>query len=630
MRRQTMFLKVFAAILLSGCCLWNAACVNQINEEVQEGNVPITFSTKIGKTSTKTTGTAFDKGDETGLFALLTSSSIEQNPYIDNLRLVCGDKSTLIPEKAVFYPEGDLTLDFISYYPYRPEGKAEGSSTIPVFVEKDQSDSLKHSKSDFLIAQKAKVKSSSKAVELEYQHKLAKIKIALAPSQDENIENMLKANPRIIATGFKTQASYNLQDDTFSDLSDEADIVAFGKWSIEEGALIGKEIVIIPQSTNADIHSFTMEWNGRLYSCAIPDLDLESSTEYTINISSMQANSNTFQGIIGKISNWKTGSNENTDNQKKYATIHLSALSFKKSNIYRVYNGGKPVAEICKEYLQSEDFTSRAIVAYPVQDNEDTDLSQGTVLQLLDQEEAINGGKISWDTNTNSFSYQKGNSTPILQFYLNAQKEILLENTADAINVNVASYTLKDFRNGTLEEYPIAKIGTQYWMKAELRATAYQTGEELLRQTNLGKEAGYFKPANYDIYFYNGEAVLSGKLSPAGWKIPSEDDWNQLKKYTHGSTASLKAGEWEVLSAGKVSPVDNLTMFNAYPVGMWFNGKHYGAHKMTGFWSWNESGKSIPEQTVFFIGEENEFVSNGTLVTNQNYYKALSIRCIKE
>jgi len=51
---------------------------------------------------------------------------------------------------------------------------------------------------------------------------------------------------------------------------------------------------------------------------------------------------------------------------------------------------------------------------------------------------------------------------------------------------------------------------------------------------------------------------------------------------------------------------------------------------MTGFWSWDESKKSIPEQTVFFIGEEDKFVSNGTLVTNQDYYKALSIRCIKE
>ena len=59
--------------MLFCCSLWNIACVNEINEEVQEGNVPITFSTKIGKTSTKATNTAFDKGDEAGLFAFLTS-----------------------------------------------------------------------------------------------------------------------------------------------------------------------------------------------------------------------------------------------------------------------------------------------------------------------------------------------------------------------------------------------------------------------------------------------------------------------------------------------------------------------------------------------------------------------------
>lgn len=629
MKRKTLLKQTLIASLFY-CALWNSACVNQIDDEIQEGSVPIAFVTKINRISTKVTNSAFDKGDEAGLFATLTSSDMSQKPYIDNLRLICGDNSTLIPEKAVFYPEGDLALDFISYYPYQPEGKAEGTAMIPVSVEEDQSDAFKYSKSDFLVAKKTGIKSSAKAVELEYQHKLTKIKITLTPGKDEKIEDMLKANPRIVATGLKTHANYNLQEDTFSDLNNEADIVAFGTWSIEEGTLVGKEIIIIPQSTNEVEHSFTMEWNGKLYNCSIPSLNLESSTEYGINISSMQTNSSTFEGIISKISNWKTGTNKSTDNKKEFATIHLAALSFKNSHVYRVYNGGKPVAEICKEHLQSEELTSRAIVVYPVLNNEKTDLSKGTVLQLLDKEEAINGGKISWDINTNSFSYQKGSSAPITQFYLDGENKILLEKTDDIINVNVASYTLRDLRNGQLEEYPIIKIGTQYWMEAELRATAYQTGKELLRQTELGKGAGYFKPTNYDIYFYNGEALLKGKLNPVGWRIPSEEDWKQLENYINNSASLLKAGDWEILSAGAISPVNNLTMFNAYPIGMWFNGKHYAIFKMTAFWSWNNVKQTIPEKTVFFTGEEDKFVSNGTLVTNQTYYKALSIRCIKE
>lgn len=629
MNRQTLCIRTFAAILFC-CILWNTACVNQISEEVREGDVPITFQTKIRKTSAKVTYTKFNKGETIGLFAMLYPSDLEENPYLNNLRLECGDKSLLIPERVVFYPEGDSPLDFISYYPYRPEGKVDGTAIMPVSVEKDQSDTLKYSQSDFLIAKKMKVKSTPKAVELEYQHKLTKINIVLIPGKGEKVEDMLKANPRIIATGLKTQANYNLKDDTFSDLNNLADITVFGKWSIKGPSLIGKGLIIIPQEINENEQSFTMEWNGKLYNCSFPNWSLESSTEYTINISSTQAGSIIFQGIISKISSWKPGSEKNTDNQKEYATIHLAALSFKNSNVYRVYNGGKPVAEICKEYLNSEALSSRAIVIYPVLDNGKTDLSGGTVLQLLDQEEAINGGKIRWNSGTNSFSYQKGNSTPISQIYLNDKKEILLDKTDDVINVNVVGYTLKDLRNGTLKEYPIVKIGTQYWMNTELNATAYQTGKELLQQTNLGEGAGYFKPDNYDIYFYNGEALLNGKLNPVGWRIPSEEDWKQLKKYTNESTASLKTGKWEALSAGEVSPINNLTMFGAYPVGMWFNGKHYDTYKMTGFWSWNEKEKTIPKQTVFFIGEKDEFISDGTMITNKNYYKALSIRCIKE
>ena len=630
MKSKPLLNYVFKTTLIC-CTLWNTACVNKIEEEeVIESNIPITFSTKIGKTTTKATNATFHKGDNIGLFALLNSADMGAKTYIDNLRLECGDNSILIPEKAVFYPEGDLPLDFISYYPYQPGVNLQKTTSIPVSVETDQSDSLKHSQSNFLIAKKSKVESSTQAVELEYKHKLTKIKIVLTPGKDENIKDMLKANPRIVANGVKTKADYNFKDGTFSNLDGTADIVAFGKWVIEEGTLIGKDIIIIPQELDADEQSFTIDWNGRLYNCQFPHLDKQEGSECEINISAMQTSSNVLEGIVGKISDWETGTGGKTDNQKEYATIHLSALSYSQSNVYRIYNGGKPIAEICKEYLNSETLSSRAIVAYPVLENEKTDLSQGIVLQLLDKSDPINGGKISWNTDTNSFTYQQGNSPIITQLYLNEKKEILLNPTDDIINVNVAGYKLRDIRNGKLTEYPIVKIGTQYWMKAELHATTYQNGKSLAKLIDLGKGAGYFKPDNYEIYFYNGEAILAGQLNPNGWKIPSEKDWEQLKNYLNEDVSLLKAGTWEAMDASAVAPCSNLTQFSAFPVGMWYNSTHYSAYKMTAFWSWDEANRKIPEQTVFFTGESNKFISNGTLITKKDYYKALSIRCIKE
>ena len=52
------------------------------------------------------------------------------------------------------------------------------------------------------------VSNSEKTVKLEYKHQFAKIKLVLTPKEGEDADDMLKANPRIIATGFKTQAVY--------------------------------------------------------------------------------------------------------------------------------------------------------------------------------------------------------------------------------------------------------------------------------------------------------------------------------------------------------------------------------------------------------------------------------------
>lgn len=56
----------------------------------------------------------------------------------------------------------------------------------------------------------------------------------------------------------------------------------------------------------------------------------------------------------------------------------------------------------------------------------------------------------------------------------------------------------------------------------------------------LGQGGGYFKQDNFDAHFYNGEAVLTGKLAPADWKIPTENDWNRLIEYIGGSASTLK------------------------------------------------------------------------------------------
>ena len=86
-------------IILSLCFIHLfTACVNKIDSETPLGTVPITFTTKVSKTNTRVTNTAFEKGDKVGLYAMLSSTSIAKERYINNLLLECGEDAKLIPE----------------------------------------------------------------------------------------------------------------------------------------------------------------------------------------------------------------------------------------------------------------------------------------------------------------------------------------------------------------------------------------------------------------------------------------------------------------------------------------------------------------------------------------------------
>lgn len=427
MKKLILARGVLAASLFCCMSLGNTACVNRIDEEseaeIEEGTTPITFSIKMEKASTKVTNTAFEKGDRMGLFATTSSGSIKGKRYIDNLALEYTEGSTLVPKKTVFYPEGDVSLDFISYHPYQTEGVAAGTPVLPVSVQIDQSNEKNRAQSDFLVAKAQGITSKTKSVTLEFQHKLSKLAISLTPDASNSANDLLKANPRIIATGLKTSADYNLEDGTFSNLTGTQDIIASGEWSVKDNKLTGKEFIIIPQTINDGKQSFIMEWSGRIYSCAIPEVEMSSSTQCIINISAMQSNSNVLSSFAGKIKEWSSLPPIDTDNMEDYTAIHISALSFSLSNVYRIYHEGIPIAEVCKEYLKSASLTSRAVIAYPIGENEKTDLSNGVILQLADRKDTICGGRISWNTDDYGFTYTKGEYTGIDKLYIDNNRK---------------------------------------------------------------------------------------------------------------------------------------------------------------------------------------------------------------
>ena len=637
--------------ILGGCILLNAACVNEIHTDVQEGNVPITFSVKIQKPTTKVTDTDFETGDEIGLYAVLTGKSIsEEEPYINNLLLTCGEEGILTSEKDVFYPEGDNALDFIAYHPYQPEGVETGTATIPVSIQTDQSDAKSYSISDFLTASETQVKSSEKSVSLNFSHRLTKLKINLVPAEGVSADIMLEDNPRIVATGFYTRANYYLEEQEFGELGGISDIVPNGTWKKDEesGNLTGKEMILIPQEIDGS-QAFQMEWNGRVYTCPMPDVkNTEGSKQYELNITTEESESHILSGVVASINAWDTGDEwEGVETEEGTAALHLSALPFEKSNVYRVHINGKEVAEICKEYLFSEDLDSRAIIAYPLTKDGLADLTQGTVLQLLDTNEDINGEIIRWDTSKNTFTYKGGNLPPIQAIYFKEDGTLCLEEPEQAVKVNVIASTLYDKRDpANIQRYALAKVGTQYWMRENLRADRYTDGTQLEEFERLCGKPGYHKAESDGACYYSGEALLQEKsMNVEGWRIPSEEDWQKLLNYVDGNLSVLKCGEWEILKdeSDEVAPVNNKSQLYIMPLGVWSDPSkedtdtNINRGKMAAFWTWDYEGNCIADNTVFFIGGSNTIIESPSVTPDKDapegeeatFYKGLSIRLIR-
>ena len=557
-----------------------------------------------------------------GLYAFITNG----NRYIQNMPLKYNENAQLISSTDLFYPTGDTSLDFLAYYPYQQN---DNNNDINFSIKSDQSDDENFALSDLLIAEKEKVKSTSEPVKLEFAHKLVKMKIQIVPNEGETAEELLTYNPSVSVFGFKSEGTYNILEKTFTTGSTTATITPHGNWKVEDGNLAGKEFIVMPETATSMNSYIVIEINGQVNTCKITPKAIEGGTQCNIII---KASNNELMGIIGDIKEWVNGEDIDTDTSVENNFIHISTLSFNTSDIYRVYKNGIPVLDICKEYLYANgadnNINSQAIVAYPVKEYK-PDMSNGTILQLLDMEGNVHGGKAVWNKEENTLTYTPGDKSPIECIYIDQNGDLSFNQTDTDVQLIISSYKIRDTRGSEIQIYPTVKIGTQYWMKENLRATKYHNGQDIELGTVQGTQAQYFKDSDNNSYFYSGYVLLENNMAPIGWKIPDTEDWNRLKTYVNDEAALLKAGTWKPFNTDdELQPANNRSGFNALPLGLWDKDKMISQGTVAGFWTQEEDG-SIPQYTTFLNGSEAGFVPQvSSIATGQEYYKVLSIRCI--
>ena len=187
--------------------------------------------------------------------------------------------------------------------------------------------------------------------------------------------------------------------------------------------------------------------------------------------------------------------------------------------------------------------------------------------------------------------------------------------------------------------YQTIKIGTQWWMGENLKATHYRNGDIIPQVTgktewanlNNGGYCGYNNDgSNIDSYglLYNWYAVNDSRgLAPQGWHVPSIEEWGTLVNYLGGfSIAGGKMKEegtshWEDPNVGAT----NESGFTGLPGGYrWDNGTFMSLRILARFYSSTEYYNTRARGRYLYSGD----TTINYLQLDKNY--GFSIRCVKD
>lgn len=632
MKAQNSYLAVALCVGVSLFFLY--ACVNRISDQnsLSDDSDLITFRGFINSSaSSRVVGNAFEVGDSVGLFALLNSAQMTEERYVDNVIFHYSSNGKFVSNIPTFYPEEGENLTLFSYYPFQKNGIEIGKNVMNVSVQPNQSEKHNFSYSDFLVAYSKNSSLNEKDISLLYNHKFTKLNICLIFSDSEVIKNIETEKIEVFICGFYTKADYDFINDSFQNYSDIKNITPYGAWSVSGNKLKGKSVISIPQQLTEKDQYLILKINGKQYISYFPkEAKLISGGAFDLNITYTPKEDLLISDINSSIHDWEIMDNGSTDSHLIHKYVTISDLSFDKSNVYNVVYEGTTIAKISKEYLLSNNISNQAIVAYPVKDDK-TDLKNGLVLQVMGNvNSGLNGGKVDWDIVENKLNYTPGDKLPIKRLYITASKNITADYSEDVLPIWTTEDRLRDVRGKSIVYYPIVKIGTQFWMRENLKTSKYLDGKEIIKLEEVKNDRdGYLQPISDGPCFYNAKLTLSNQLIPLGWKIPQNSDWALLTDYLNNDAALLKSGIWKAMqneTNKEIMESNNKSDFNACPVGLCF-GKMYFAYQnvLVIYWTLDDKGYGLSERNLSLMSTEAK-----EAYAPYNAEKALSIRCLKK
>ena len=310
--------------------------------------------------------------------------------------------------------------------------------------------------------------------------------------------------------------------------------------------------------------------------------------------------------------------------------IDLSGLDFSASNIYEAKDVDKNVvAIICKEFLKTSN--QLAVVVYGIKKGGgiprvmDSGNPVGLVAKVLQQGETsqyqtytaveesalVHGGIYSFKSDVMAYT-TAGSKAALNKVYATYDPEAVVSSisdsyagTAQATVIEPRTLILSD--RGDTKAYKLTKIGRQIWMMDNLLTTKLNDGTSIPKADKAADlqnaEADMYVAVNSATYAYNGAVVLTEKLAPSGWKVPTKTDATTLLEYAGQLSYSLNASHNNVTGfssqyAARVTTKYDNTLDPAY----WCSNAKDSSNKMQCFVTRKDGTKPVTSGQSYKFG----------------------------
>lgn len=280
-----------ALLTLTAAILAATSCSSDSDSPSPPAPQPGRMAVHISATVTRATDTAFEQGDEAGLYivnrrddgsaATLQASSNQA----DNVRFTYDGAWSTSPE--IYWRDDTTHADFYFYYPYR-SGMTDVKA-MPFAVATDQSGEAAHKAADLIMGSAHDVAPTASAVPITARHAMSLMQISLAAGVGITADDLAKATVTI--GGLRCNATVDLAAATVTPTGEAADIVPF-----HNGAAY--EAFVVPQ-TVAEGNLVTVSTGGRSYSL-VRAIDLQPGRKYSLTVTV----SKTAEGINVSLTGW--------------------------------------------------------------------------------------------------------------------------------------------------------------------------------------------------------------------------------------------------------------------------------------------------------------------------------------